>query len=132
LETADSIFGRFFLRMSGSVLLHRQRSSEDLQQLLAWYKSRDTLFGENSTVRNIKKALELASVCDHPNAVWLTKFFGGHDVSTWEHARQVFCGYENDPLALCFAGLLGASSDEVRAAAVLGDAFAQACRAGGN
>jgi hypothetical protein len=65
--------------MSGSVLLHRQRSPDDLQQLRAWYKIRDTLFGK--TVSNIKKALELASACQHPNAVWLTKLFGGRDVA---------------------------------------------------
>ncbi len=33
--------------MGGSVLLHRQRSPQDLQQLLAWYKIRDALLGEN-------------------------------------------------------------------------------------
>jgi hypothetical protein len=48
--------------MSGSVLLHRQRSPEDLQQVLAWNKIRDMLLRQNSTTRNIKKALELASV----------------------------------------------------------------------
>jgi hypothetical protein len=40
--------------MSGSVLLHRQRSPQDLQQLLAWYKIRDNLFGENRFEENIK------------------------------------------------------------------------------
>jgi hypothetical protein len=60
--------------MSGSVLLHRQRSHEDLQQLVAWYKIRDTLFGANYAAQDIKKAIELASVCEHPNAVWLKKF----------------------------------------------------------
>jgi hypothetical protein len=37
-----------FLKMSRvAVLVHRQRSFEGLQQLLAWYKIRDTLFGAN-------------------------------------------------------------------------------------
>jgi hypothetical protein len=61
--------------MSGSVLLHRQRSPEDLQQLLVWYKIRDTLLAQNFVKWDIKKALELASVCGNPNAVWLTKLF---------------------------------------------------------
>jgi hypothetical protein len=97
----------FLFIMSGSVLLHRQRSPEDLQQLLAWYKIRDTLFGENNVERDIKEALGLASVCEYPNAVWLTKLFDGRDVSSTEEARQVFLGCENDSRALCFAGILG-------------------------
>jgi hypothetical protein len=51
--------------MSGSVLLHRQLSAKDLEQLVAWYKIRDTLLGENCVEQDIKKALELASVCEH-------------------------------------------------------------------
>jgi hypothetical protein len=106
----------FFLRvMSGSVLLHRQRSREDLQQLLAWYK--------------IHEAVELVSVCEHPNAVWLTKLFDGRDIDSCEEARQVFLGCGNDPRALSFAGCLGGRVDEVCRAAELGDAFAQACTA---
>jgi TPR repeat protein len=45
--------------------------------------------------------------------------------------RQVFLGCENDPRALCFAGvldgsLLGRPNDNIRRGADLGDAFAQA------
>jgi hypothetical protein len=109
--------------MSGSVLLHRQRSPQDLQQLLAWYKIRDTLLGQNYVEQDIKKALELASVCDHPNAVWLTKLFDGREVATTEDARRGFFGCENDPRALCVPG---GTFGEIRRAAVLGDAFAQA------
>jgi hypothetical protein len=116
----------FFRIMSGSVSLHRQLSPEALQQLLAWYKIRDTLLGENKTKQDIKKALELASVCEHPNAVWLTKLFGGRDISSHDEARQVFLGCENDPRALCFAGLLVGTFEEIGRAAGLDDAFAQA------
>jgi hypothetical protein len=117
--------------MSGSVLLHRQRSLEDLQQLRAWYKIRDTLFGENNVKQDIKKALELASVCEDPNAVWLTNLFAGHDDNTKEAARLIFLGCEEDPRALCLAALLSGLQpalirDEVRRAAELGDAVAQA------
>jgi hypothetical protein len=84
------VFGHFFLPiMSGSILLHRQRSPEDLQQLLAWYKVRDTFFGRNFVEQDLKKALELASVCEHPSAIWLTKLFGGHDVASPEEAKEV-------------------------------------------
>ncbi len=109
--------------MSGSVLLHRQRS-EDLQQLLAWYKIRDTLLGENRTKQEVKQALDFASVCGHPNAVWLTKLFDGREVASREEASQIFLGGENDPRALCFAALFRGPVDEIRRAADLGDAFA--------
>jgi hypothetical protein len=112
--------------MSGSVLLHRQLSPEDLQQLLAWYKIRDILFGDNCYGQDVEEARELASVCEHPNAVWLTKLFGGRDVASPEEARRVFRSCENDPRALCFAAVLVRDFEEVRRAAELGDAFAQA------
>jgi hypothetical protein len=92
--------------MSGSVLLHHQRSPKDFQQLLTWYKIRDMLMGQNHVEQDIKKALELASVCEHSNAVWLTKMFVGCDVAYCAEARRVFLGCENDPRTLCFAGVL--------------------------
>jgi hypothetical protein len=61
--------------LRAAVLLHRNRSPEELEQVRVWYKTRDTLFGVNGCVQNIKKVLELASVCEHPNAFWLTKLF---------------------------------------------------------
>ncbi len=112
--------------MSGSVLLHRQLSPEDLQQLLVWYKVRDTLLGQNCVKQDIKKALELACVCEHPNAVWLTKLFGGRDVASREEVGRVFRACENDPNALCFAAMLEWDENEIHQAADLGDAFAQA------
>jgi hypothetical protein len=60
-----------------------------------------TLLGENSTEQDIKKALKLASVCEHPNAIWLTKLFAVRDVDFGEEAIQVFLGCEKDPRALC-------------------------------
>jgi hypothetical protein len=86
----------------------------------------DTLVGQNYCEQDTKKALGLASSCEHPNAVWLTKLFAGHDVASREEAKQVFLGCENDRRALCFAGGLGDLVDEVRRAAYLGDALAQA------
>jgi hypothetical protein len=80
--------------------------------------------------RNVNKVLELASVCEHPNAVWLTKLFAGRFVVTDEEAREVFLGCENDSRALCCAFRLGGFFDEIRRkAADVGDAFAQAVMA---
>jgi hypothetical protein len=87
----------------------------------------DEIVISNRTSR--KRSSLLASVCEHPSAVWLKKLFGGRDVASSEEAGRVFLGCENDPRALCFAGWLGGSLDQIRRAADLGDAFAQACMA---
>jgi hypothetical protein len=105
---------------------HRDLSSNDLQLLLGWYRVRDTLLGENCVNQNVKKALELAVTCNHPNAVWLTNLFAGRDVKTPQEARQVFLHCEEDPRALCFAGLLVSTFHDLRRSAELGDAYAQA------
>jgi hypothetical protein len=76
---------------------HCQRFAEDLEQLRAWYKIRDTLFGEN---QGVKKAFELASVCEHPNAVWLKKLFPGRELASVEKARQGCLRSENEPSSL--------------------------------
>jgi hypothetical protein len=121
----------------GAIALHYERSPEEIQQVLAWYKVRDTLFGENYVVQDMKKALELACVCEHPDALWLTKLFAGRDVPSREEAKQVFLGDENDPRARCFGGVLDAGPSEsanvrslgkqrVFEAAEMGNAFAQA------
>jgi TPR repeat protein len=113
--------------MSRTTTSHRrQRSREDFQQSLAWYMIRDLFFGQHYVEQNLKKALGLAAVCGHPNAVWLTKLFAGRDVGSPEEARHVFLGCEGDPRAVCFAALLAGSNDGIRRAADLGDALAQA------
>jgi hypothetical protein len=112
------------------VSLHHQRSPEDLLQLLAWYKIRDTLLGQNCAQLDVRRAVEVAAVCKHPDAVWLTKVCYRRDVSTPKMARQVFLECESDPRALCFAAVLVWNYDEIRRAANLGDAYAQALMAG--
>jgi hypothetical protein len=103
-----------FSKMSrAAVVLHRQLSLEDLQQLLAWYKVRDTLLGQNHVEQDIRKAVALACICNHPNAVWLTKLVGGRDVASRKQAMQVLLGCENDPRAPCFAALLGGTFEEL-------------------
>jgi hypothetical protein len=119
----------FEMYTRAAVLLHRQRSPEELQQLIAWYKIRDTFFGQNNArpLPCFNEALKLASVCGHPHAVWLTKLFGGRDVDSCEEVRQVFLGCENDSRELCFAGVLeGGIINEIRRAADRGDAVAHA------
>ncbi len=107
--------------------LIRQCSPEDFQQLVAWYKIRDLILGENSGgKRDVGKALELATVCRHPHALWLTKIFAGHGaVVTVKEATRVFRGIENDPRALCFAAILAWDGGGIRQAADLGDGLAQ-------
>jgi hypothetical protein len=95
-------------------------------QLVAWYKIRDTLLGDNYVEQDWKKALVLAAVCDHPSAVWMTKMFAGREVCTAEDVLKVFRECEHDARALCLAGVLVGAVGEVRRAADLGDAFAQA------
>jgi hypothetical protein len=109
---------------------HRQHVHEDFPQLLAWYKIRDLFFGHNYVDRDIKKALELATVCDHPGAVWLTRMFAGRDVKNSGEARQVCLGCENDARAVSFAALLGGMVDEIRRVADQGDVDAQVWMAG--
>jgi hypothetical protein len=100
----------------------------------AWYEIRDTLLGQNCVKPDINKALELASVCEHPNAVWLTKLFGGRVVGAPKEAKEVFLEKKEDKRALCFAALCDdfvVDEAMIRRAAELGDAFAQAWMAGG-
>jgi hypothetical protein len=116
--------------LRAALSVHCERSGDDFQQL-EWYKIRDMFFGRNCCVRQHVKALELAAVCKHLDAVWLTKSFAGLDVCTAEEARQVLLDCENDPRALCFAAFLHwGKIDEMHRAADLGNAFAQAEMAG--
>jgi hypothetical protein len=113
--------------MSGScVCLNDSSEEEELVQLVAWYHIRDILLGENGGEQDVKKALELASVCVHPNAVWLTQLFAGRGATSHEDAKQIFLGCDNDVRAGCLAGVLSWDAHQIRRAAALGDAFAQA------
>jgi hypothetical protein len=107
--------------LRAAVSAHRQRSSEDLVQLLAWYKIRDCFFEED-----VWQALALAEACNHPNAVWLRGLFAGRDVETEEEMILAFRACDDDSRAACFAAILENSPDEIRRAADRGDAFAQA------
>jgi hypothetical protein len=106
-----------------------------LATLLQWYKIRDIFFGENHRVfqADIDLALELASSCEHPDALWLTEACAGKDVSTAEDAKRVFSALgQNDGRALCFTWLCGERNNlaSLRRSAELGFAFAQSSLAG--
>jgi hypothetical protein len=124
-----SIF--LFLDFLFFVVLMRRSSAHRSPELLAWYEVRDNLLGENYVEQDIKKALQLSAVCQHPDAVWLTNLFAGRDVSTREEARQVLLGCEGDARSICFAALIGHQADKVLLRRAANDcAYAQAMMAG--
>jgi len=105
-------------------------SSDDLALKLEWYEIRDLLLGKNFKKQDVKRALELAATCRHPDAKWLTGVYEGKDVKTWEEARAVFLAQGNDDArALCFAALVDEWNLDIprlRRSAEMGFAFAQA------
>jgi hypothetical protein len=108
-----------------------QSSSIPLSTQLEWYKIRDTFFGFNCVSENIPLAIEMASSCEHPDALWLTTACRGKDVTTKEDAKRVFSALgQNDARALCFSWLCGTLLERsdfapLLRAAELGFAFAQ-------
>jgi len=105
-------------------------SPDDLALKLDWYEIRDVLLGENQKKQDVRRALEMASTCRHPNALWLTGMCAGKDVKTREEARDVFLAQGNDDArALCFAAVIDEDDVDVprlRRSAEMGFAFAQA------
>jgi hypothetical protein len=106
--------------------VHFKRSAEDTNVVLAWYQARDTLLGRMCVKQDIKRGFELAALCKHPEAVWLTSLFAGCVVHTTEEAIEVLLRLQNDPKALCFAAYFRGFGVEILPAAELGDAYAQA------
>ncbi len=99
------------------------------QQSLEWYKIRDTLLGHNYVKQDINKAIDLAAVCKHPDAVWLTKVFLGRHVKDSTIARNILLEFKSDPRALCLVATIVHfhldQTVDLRRAADLGDAYAQ-------
>ena len=88
-----------------------------------------TLLGDNYNKQDITAALALARDCKHPDAVWLTSFVEGKDVSTKEEARKAFLSCKKcDSRALCFAWFMTEGCEDdltlLRRVAELGNAFA--------
>lgn len=118
-----SQFFQFFCVSDGLFLIHRSATQ------LQYYEVRDTLFGRNGVKGDVKRALELASICQHPEAQWLTEIFAGKDVKgSWE-AVNVFRAQGNDNArAFCFRAVLADHLNDTRLkrAADMGFAFAEA------
>jgi TPR repeat protein len=102
-----------------------------LSTLLEWYRIRDCFYGHNKAPQNVPFAIELASSCQHPDALWLTKACAGKDVRTMGEANQVFSALgQNDARALCFTWCCSYEDEmedlaPLRRSAELGFAFAQ-------
>jgi TPR repeat protein len=77
---------------------------------IAWYDVQDTLLGRNSTTRDVKKAIKLASQCKHENAVWMTSLFAHSEIRTVDDVIRVFVA-EQSPKAKCFAAMLSKPVD---------------------
>ena len=73
-----------------------------VSDLLVWLAVRDALLGQNSTKRDVSKALALARDCCHPDAVWLTAICRDKNVASPANAKEVFSHHLNDARALCF------------------------------
>jgi len=112
------------------VLSLTMSSSDDLALKLKWYEIRDLLLGHNKKKPSVKRALELASTCRHPDAQWLTSVCAGKDVKTKQEAKAVFLAQGNeDGRALCFAALVDKNNVDLprlRRSAEMGFAVAQA------
>jgi hypothetical protein len=126
----------WIMRASTSPTVRSLFNPDELVLEKQWLEIRDIFFGLNYAEQDITRAFELAAVCEHKEAQWLTRIFAGKTVSTWEEARDIFLALgENDARGLCFAALLSKEdedslSDEdvalLRRSADLGCAFAQA------
>jgi hypothetical protein len=90
-----------------SVSIQSLFAPDELSLELVWLEARDTLLGENCIDRDVKRALELAAACKHPEAIWLTSLFAGKIANSAEEARDVFLtDLKNSPASLCFAASL--------------------------
>jgi hypothetical protein len=88
------------------IVLCKVGSVRELDQLLEWNEIRDLLLKWNQGTQDVEKALELASVCQHPNAVWLTNLCKGKKVTSPEEASIVFRAARDDLRASCLGELI--------------------------
>ncbi len=98
----------------------------DVHSQLQWYEARDTLLGCNYARQDVRRAVELAACCPHPEAKWLTELFAGKNIESDSEAREVLLKNE-DARSLCFASLLcnPVNDASLRRSADLGFAFAE-------
>lgn len=107
-----------------------------LQMELEWLKIRDLFCGRNGTRCDVRRAMELALSCAHPEAEWLFSVCGF--ATSREEARAMLLAHdEEDARALCFAWILSDEAEQseqhmwrLEKAASLGCALALAELAG--
>jgi hypothetical protein len=82
---------------------------EDLPVLLEWFRARDVFLGSNNQERSFSRGIALATCCLHKDAKWLVEVVTRNGMpANLLDARNMFqAEREDDPLALCFAALLG-------------------------
>jgi hypothetical protein len=104
---------------------------------LEWLKIRDLFCGRNGTRCDVRRAMELALSCAHPEAKWLFSVCGL--ATSRDEAREMLLALEEeDARALCFAWMLSDENEadqneqmwRLEKAATLGCALALAELAG--
>jgi hypothetical protein len=118
-----------------SSCLDSHYAQDELAQEKMWLKIRDLMTGQNKVGQNIALALQLAAGCEHEEAKYLIKTFGGEVVHSPMRAKNIFLEQgEADARALCFSEAVQEESDyweeePLRRSAELGYAPAQAMMA---
>ncbi len=112
------------------------------EQLRLWFAARDFFLGRNFCKQSIGRALEIASTCEHPHAVWLCSVFKDVSHCSPKEARAILLKSKKTGLSLSLAALLVPKDALVQQekrrlleeAANLGDslALAELGRAGGD
>lgn len=66
----------------------RIQKQKDRQNWISWLRARDALFGWNYAKRDIEKALELAGLSEHEEAVWIRSILSPERVWDVQLARN--------------------------------------------
>lgn len=105
----------------------------DQKGLKKWFVARNLFLGLHSWKPDIKRGLELAALCDHPDAQWLTSLFPVENgVPSLAQIKSVFLALgPSDTRGLVYAFFTGTrfegGLDFVERSARLGNALAQSC-----
>ena len=82
----------------------------NIEEDLQWYEIRDLFVGRSLAIMNIeqdlKRELELATRCQHPEARWLVEVFAGRVVTTVEEALAVLEEKKRCALSVLCSGAL--------------------------
>jgi hypothetical protein len=90
------------------ISLTEVNTHDDLPVLLEWFHARDVFLGSNHQERSFSQGIALATCCLHKDAKWLVEVTRDGMPVDFLDARNMFqAEREDDPLALCFASLLG-------------------------